>query len=493
MFCKSDKRLQLKDKRQPIHLLQAYGPEEKIIQTAHDRNDEEMQRLVDDGKLYEIEFKCHNKCYKDYTRKCYVPKESNDCKFPLVEQFIGKEIIASRKAVSLAKLTEIYGEDKNDCKKRQRLKEKIKEVFPDILFLSANTKSPQTIAQKEEIIKVVASELRKDILNVIENALPLPWPPKPDDLFKKEREAPLSVTTFLRYLLQDSYHKTSESTENLIWSFSQDLLDSVSNGSFLTAKHILVACAIHTMTGQKIPVEILASLGNCPTYYTGLKIETAQAELCQHLAEAKKPLPVQPISSDKSVLTHFWWDNFDCNKDNIQGSVHTSHGVAFQEISSNTTLNNVDEEITPSGRKSLRVIGCALPPVNINPKKPPKGFEKENIDGTVINNERFSEILTLWKLSRRIFGGDKQFIPRFIGRVIKVFKKKDAKTILTFLPPINRPITEFSTVCETIHCSIRLSQFSNMLYTHITVDISAAEKYYKVIWNNLEKFNKVIS
>ena len=41
------------------------------------------------------------------------------------------------------------------------------------------------MVQKEEIIKVVASELRKDILNVIENARPLPWPPKPDDLFKK--------------------------------------------------------------------------------------------------------------------------------------------------------------------------------------------------------------------------------------------------------------------------------------------------------------------
>ena len=206
MFCKSDKRLKLKDERQPIHLLQAYGAEEKIIQAAHDRNDEEMQRLVDDGKLYEMEFKCHN--------KCYIPKESIDCKFPLVEQFIRKEIITSRKAVSLAKLTEIYGEDKNDHKKRQCLTEKINEVFPDILFLSANTKSPQIVvssvenvassefhmAQKEEIIKVVASELRKDILNVIENALPLPWPPKPDDLFKKEREAPLSVTTFLRYL-----------------------------------------------------------------------------------------------------------------------------------------------------------------------------------------------------------------------------------------------------------------------------------------------------
>ena len=188
------------------------------------------------------------------------------------------------------------------------------------------------------------------------------------------------------------------------------------------------------MTGQKIPVEILASLGNCSTHYTGLKIETAQAELCQHLAEGKKPLPVQPISCDKSVLTHFWWDNFDCNKENIQGSVPTILGVAFQEVSSNTTLNNVDEEFTQTGRKSSKVISCALPPASINPKKTPKGFEKENIDGTVINNERFSEILTLWKLSRQIFGGYKQLIPRFIGRVIKVFKKQDAKTIHTFYP-----------------------------------------------------------
>ena len=246
------------------------------------------------------------------------------------------------------------------------------------------------------------------------------------------------------------------------------------------------------MTGQKLPIEILALLGNCSSYYTELKIETAQAELCQHLAAANKPLPVQPISPDKSVLTHFWWDNFDCNKENEKGSVHTTHGVAFQEVSSNTKLTNHDAQITPSGRKSLKVIGCALPPVSVNPKKAPKEFEKDDIDDTVISNTRFSNILTLWKLSRRINEGEKQLIPRFIGHVIQVFKKQDAKTIIKFLPPITRPITEYSTVCETIHRSIRLSEFANMTYTHITVDIGAAEKYYGVIWNNQELYKKVI-
>ena len=31
-----------------------------------------------------------------------------------------------------------------------------------------------------------------------------------------------------------------------------------------------------------------------------------------------------------------------------------------------------------------------------------------------------------------------------------------------------------------------------MKYTHITVDVGAAEKYYEVIWNNPDKFKDVI-
>ena len=51
---------------------------------------------------------------------------------------------------------------------------------------------------------------------------------------------------------------------------------------------------------------------------------------------------------------------------------------------------------------------------------------------------------------------------------------------------------EFSTVWETIHRSIHLSKISNMKYTRITVDVSAAEKYNKVIWNNSDEFKDVI-
>ena len=114
----------------------------------------------------------------------------------------------------------------------------------------------------------------------------------------------------------------------------------------------------------------------------------------------------------------------------------------------------------------------------------------------VIQNEKrdkhFQQILVLWKLERRIHFGENQIIPTFIGRVIQLFGRETFQTVLIFLPPIPCPITEFSTVCKTIHISIHLSKISNMKYTYIKDDVGAAEKYYKVIWNNPNEFRDVI-
>ena len=114
----------------------------------------------------------------------------------------------------------------------------------------------------------------------------------------------------------------------------------------------------------------------------------------------------------------------------------------------------------------------------------------------VIQNEKrdghFQQILALWKLEQRVHSGENQIIPTFVGRVLRLFGTETFQTVLTFLPPIPCPITEFSTVCETIHRSIHLSKISNMKCRHITVDVGAAEKYYKVIWNNPDEFEDVI-
>ena len=66
-------------------------------------------------------------------------------------------------------------------------------------------------------------------------------------------------------------------------SFAQDLVHAVSRGKFMTAKHILLGAGLHSLTGQKLPIKLLARYGNACTYEMVQKIETAQAELVQNM------------------------------------------------------------------------------------------------------------------------------------------------------------------------------------------------------------------
>ena len=60
---------------------------------------------------------------------------------------------------------------------------------------------------------------------------------------EERRQPPELVKTFLEHVLHDSHHSKSQVVKGLVWSFSQDLVQNVSRGMFLTAKHILMANA----------------------------------------------------------------------------------------------------------------------------------------------------------------------------------------------------------------------------------------------------------
>ena len=85
-------------------------------------------------------------------------------------------------------------------------------------------------------------------------------------------------------------------------------------------------------------------------------METAQAELSQEFSQQKNPLSLKPDQPGKHVLTYFWWDNFHCKKENLKGSIHTTHGIAFQEKSEHSASVRSVNSIIPSGKKVLKVL-----------------------------------------------------------------------------------------------------------------------------------------
>ena len=149
---------------------------------------------------------------------------------------------------------QLYGQGRNDRKARQRLKKRLQIIFPELLFLSYNTNTTQIVianinniscrdfirSSKEKMLRFVADELRTFIQNMMQAAPSLPWPPKPEDLLAPDRQPPKSLTSFLEQLLKSTHHTTGEMVKQHIWSFSQDIVYSISRGTFFTAKHTLL-------------------------------------------------------------------------------------------------------------------------------------------------------------------------------------------------------------------------------------------------------------
>ena len=100
--------------------------------------------------------------------------------------------------------------------------------------------------------------------------------------------------------------------------------------------------------------------------------------------------------------------------------------------------------------------------------------------------------LCLWKTQRRINSTDQVF-SRFPGWTIRATRDIEKRpTVITYLPPIETPITDYGTMFEVFHKSEQLSRQANMKYTHITFDCGAIMKAYHVVWNNPDRFKNII-
>ena len=73
----------------------------------------------------------------------------------------------------------------------------------------------------------------------------------------------------------------------------------------MAPKHFLLGLGLHSITGQKKPVQIANHLGHSMTYDKVMEIETAQAQKSQKLLDSAElsSLPLQPATEDDSVLT----------------------------------------------------------------------------------------------------------------------------------------------------------------------------------------------
>ena len=129
----------------------------------------------------------------------------------------------------------------------------------------------------------------------------------------------------------------------------------------------LIGNTIYTMTGKKEPIQIIRKLGHCCSYEPVFNKGNCASRIIPKTQSAKN---LFPLKRGKHVLTYFWLDNFDCKTENLKGSIHTTHRIAFHEKPKHLTLQRKVNSITPSDRKTVQVKKCNFPVVKSNPKSP---------------------------------------------------------------------------------------------------------------------------
>lgn len=248
-------------------------------------------------------------------------------------------------------------------------------------------------------------------------------------------------------------------------SISSDLVHAISKGKFLTEKHVLLGTGLHSLTGQKVPIKLLGKFGHSINYDNVRMIETAQAEMVQQLRSLHNPLPLLPATELDRVITFFWWDNFDCNKENTVGSLQTTHDIAYQEESTNSIEQENNFQVEKSSRRSVSVT-----PLDLDKRKIFRHINPGLIEDSQtmeIDRSNADKMLLIWQLMRRVCSAPEDSKICWMD-CASIWKTK-FKTYKNYFPSANQATDNGIQHCDRVHSSVAkaFTGCKHEIHTHI--------------------------
>ena len=158
-----------------------------------------------------------------------------------------------------------------------------------------------------------------------------------------------------------------------------------------------------------------------------------------------------------------------------------SHAHQLQSDTSKMSVNRTK-------RRSLQNIDAALPSLSINKNKEPsivsQGMSEAQKQIVQEEEKKFYYIGQLWYYLQFLASED-QMLPTFSGWCVSkdinyllVKNEQVEKTTIIYLPPVNSPSTEFSTIKKVFEILIERVKLVNIPYISVTLDAGGALKAY---------------
>ena len=230
---------------------------------------------------------------------------------------------------------------------------------------------------------------------------------------------------------------------------------AITRGRYKPVKHILLAFAVKSLTGNVELIQLLNRLGHGIAY---TQLEEIDTSLClQKLAMAAEnciPLPgnIHPYTS-----TTLAFDNIDRIEGTLSGggTSHCVNGIAAQPaVCGGPHPEKVLPKVDKSKQRLCAVLEEPLPIYNIGQRTGPPPRKVKEVDGNTIIKEARKKNL-LFVLESLHYAAHKQKISSWTGFNMKVHDKEIiVDSNVGYVPTINAPATSMSTVNEILNRSL---------------------------------------
>ena len=268
--------------------------------------------------------------------------------------------------------------------------------------------------------------------------------------------------------------------QRLMKSFAQDLMFGVSRGKIKPPKQILLPYAVKTLTND---VELIQMLNRCGHGIAYSQLEEINTDLClQKMAstsEIQLPDNIQP-----HVSTTLAWDNIDRLEETLsgEGTSHRVNGIAAQARHFGPQLPpEPSTHIVKTKKRSVEALDTEnLPIYNAGDRCGPhsRTFVEVTCQEALENARRKN---LLWVLVR-LHAEARQKVSGWIGFNISVRNEVEVRQdSVGYLPTINTPATNMSTVHEVLMRSVKIKDTLQLKSIVVVLDQALYAKATEIV------------
>ena len=452
IFCppdKSTKYVKGTRTREPLVQCVELQADARIREVARKRNDAKVLALTS-RDLVAAEAWYHKSCYRLYTSVKgtdennstflqYNLQDSN-YKYKVAEreaygcmtQYVQCELFQTPKVVKFTQLTSMLkehmlslGVEIQECTKKH-LRRKLETDFGNMLHIVSDASgkllvfpdslSSDSLVRENQELKKELSMLKEDIENIqhvlakaalhlrstikhLENSNN--WPFLPSAL--TDLQIPEDLTNFIFTLITGEMLQKNPTKRSLLHvdSIAQDIVYTVSGGSQVPPKHILLPVAVKALTGNVELIRILNRLGHGMSY---TKVEENETALCLLKISGAANEVMLPENIIPHLFTTLAWDNIDQIEETLtgEGTTHRVNGIIVQPKTFGPEPNKpLFPAVQKDKKRSLTLDEDPLPVYVPGERTGPPNLRSVDLHSSEVTNKAHKKNL-VWMLTRQV-------------------------------------------------------------------------------------------